>query len=317
MKIVAIGGGTGLSILLRGLKVISSDITAVVTVADDGGGSGVLREDLGMLPPGDIRNCILALANKEPILQDLFQYRFPEGRLKGQNFGNLMIAAMQGISENFEDAVKKTSDIFAITGKVLPVCDTQMVLYAELTDGIKVVGESNIPLEVVKRSSKVERIWIEPKDVQSGFEILTAIENADVIVLGPGSLYTSVIPNLLVDNLIAALNTTKAKIVYICNIMTQPGETDHYKASDHVKSLFKHTKLERIDTVFVNSGSIEMDQIEHYLLEEASPVQYDDECKAYFFEEGIAVVEENLIEVVKRYVRHDAVKIANILMTMS
>ena len=199
VNIVAIGGGTGLSILLRGLKEVSTNITAVVTVADDGGGSGVLREDLGMLPPGDVRNCILALANKEPILQDLFHYRFEEGRLKGQNFGNLMIAAMVGISESFEEAIKKISDIFAITGEVFPMSEEDIVLYAQLSDGTTVVGESNIPHEVVKRGTPIEKIWIEPKDAKTYGVVIERIKSADMIVLGPGSLYTSIIPNLLVQ----------------------------------------------------------------------------------------------------------------------
>ncbi|MDK2867237.1 MAG: hypothetical protein PWP51_2 [Clostridiales bacterium] len=306
MKIVAIGGGTGLSILLRGLKEVSQEITAVVTVADDGGGSGVLREDLGMLPPGDIRNCILALANTEPILQDLLQYRFSEGRLKGQNFGNLMIAAMQGISDGFEDAIRKISDIFAITGKVLPVSVVPMVLYAQLTDGIHVKGESNIPLEVVKRGAGIKKIWVEPHDVESGDEIIEAILSADVVVLGPGSLFTSVIPNLLVDNLMTALNTTRAKRVYVCNIMTQPGETDHFTVSDHVKALFAHTKLKALDAVFINEGTLTEEQMARYLKEDSNLVAYTSACEALLAEMGIDVYKDDLIEVVKGYVRHNA-----------
>lgn len=317
MKIVAIGGGTGLSILLRGLKTVSSEITAVVTVSDDGGGSGVLREDLGMLPPGDIRNCILALANKEPILQDLFQYRFPEGRYKGQNFGNLMIAAMQGISDSFEDAVKKTSDIFAITGKVLPVVETEMDLYARLEGGTEVKGESNIPLEAIKRSKPIEKLWVEPKDLAASDEIVQAVEEADFIVLGPGSLYTSVIPNLLIENLARAINQARGQVLYVCNIMTQPGETDGFNVSDHVKAIFTQSYLKRIDLILVNSSELGHLDIEHYLSEDSSQVAYTEGCKAYFSNEKIGVVEDGLTEVVKKYVRHDAVKIAQVIASLA
>jgi uncharacterized cofD-like protein len=310
LKIVVIGGGTGLSILLRGLKEVTQKITAVVTVADDGGGSGVLREDLGMLPPGDIRNCILALANKEPILQDLFEYRFDEGRLKGQNFGNLMIAAMQGISDNFEDAIMKIADIFAITGEVFPVSEEPLVLYAKLSDGITVRGESTIPLESVKRGAGIEKIWLEPSDAYTSDKIVNHILEADIVILGPGSLYTSIIPNLLVDNLVTAVNRTSADVVYICNVMTQPGETDHYHASDHLKSLFKHTKLTHVDCLIVNDGRLESDQIERYLKEDSSPVYVTESCREWFKSKSISVYEDNYIEIKKGYVRHNALKIA-------
>jgi len=310
LKIVVVGGGTGLSILLRGLKELTQEITAVVTAADDGGGSGVLREDLGMLPPGDIRNCILALANKEPILQDLLQYRFDEGRLKGQNFGNLMIAAMQGISDNFEDAIMKISDIFAITGEVFPVSEEPLVLYAKLEDGITVRGESTIPLESVKRGAGIAEIWLEPSDATTSERIVKRVGEADIVILGPGSLYTSIIPNLLVENLVTAVNETKAEVIYICNVMTQPGETDHYQASDHLKSLFKHTKLTHVDCLIVNNGRLASDQIEHYLKEDSSPVYVTEKCRKWLENTGIKVLEDNFIEIKKGYVRHNALKIA-------
>jgi len=310
LKIVVVGGGTGLSILLRGLKEVTQEITAVVTVADDGGGSGVLREDLGMLPPGDIRNCILALANKEPILQDLFEYRFDEGRLKGQNFGNLMIAAMQGISDNFEDAIIKIADIFAITGEVFPVSEEPLVLYAKLDDGITVRGESTIPLESVKRGAGIDKIWLEPSDAYTSEKIIKRIAEADIVILGPGSLYTSIIPNLLVDNLVTAVNETPAEVIYICNVMTQPGETDRYQASDHLKSLFKHTKLTHLDCLIVNNGQLAPDQIERYLKEDSSPVYVTDRCREWFDSKEIDVFEDNFIEIKKGYVRHNALKIA-------
>lgn len=305
-NIVALGGGTGLSILLRGLKEISANITAVVTVADDGGGSGVLRADLGMLPPGDVRNCILALANKEPILQDLFQYRFTEGRLKGQNFGNLMIAAMVGISDSFEEAIEKISAIFAITGEVFPVSEEDMMLCAELSDGAVVTGESNIPLEGIKRKKSIERIWLEPEDVSTYTGVIERIANADMIVLGPGSLFTSIIPNLLVKAVAEAINASGAPVFYVSNIMTQPGETDGYSAGDHVRALFKHTALQRLNYVVANTEALPESVLGPYLSESARPVHLTPEDRDYFNDAQITLIEGDFAETKQGYVRHDA-----------
>ena len=314
VKIVALGGGTGLSILLRGLKEVSSNITAVVTVADDGGGSGVLREDLGMLPPGDVRNCILALANKEPILQDLFHYRFQEGRLKGQNFGNLMIAAMVGISDSFEEAIKKISDIFAITGEVFPVSEEDIVLYAKLEDGTTVVGESNIPHEAVKRDIAIEQIWIEPKDAKTYEMVVKRIREADIIVLGPGSLFTSIIPNLLVQEVVDAINQSSAPVFYIVNIMTQPGETDGFTASDHILALKKHTQISKLDYVVVNTGDIHVEILERYERESAFPVALLEKDLEVLNNLGVKIIADDFVEEKKGYVRHDAPKISKKMM---
>ena len=225
-KVVVIGGGTGLSTMLRGLKQYTSHITAIVTVGDDGGGSGKLREDLGMLPPGDIRNCILALADTEPLMEDLLQYRFTEGSLKGQCFGNLFLAAMAGISENFEDAVQKMSSVLAVKGKVLPVTLDDMKLVAELENGETIEGESKIPSEVIVRETRIKKLAIKPIDAKPLEEAIKAINNADVIIMGPGSLYTSIIPNLLVKGIPEAICKSPAKKVYnFLMLMTQPGET--------------------------------------------------------------------------------------------
>jgi len=315
IKIVALGGGTGLSILLRGLKEISTEITAIVTVADDGGGSGVLREDLGMLPPGDVRNCILALANKEPILQDLFHYRFEEGRLKGQNFGNLMIAAMVGISDSFESAIKKISDIFAITGEVFPVSEEDIVLYAKLCDGTTVVGESNIPLEVVKRGMPIKEIWIEPKDAKTYEMVVARIKQADMIILGPGSLFTSIIPNLLVSEVVTAIEESAAPVFYIANIMTQPGETDGFTAAQHLESILSFTSLTHVDYLVANTGLINHETISRYTRESATPVlltQLDREKLASL---NIKVIEGDFVEEKKGYIRHNASSISEMLLS--
>lgn len=310
-KVVAIGGGTGLSTMLRGLKYYTSNITAIVTVGDDGGGSGTLREELGILPPGDIRNCILALADTEPLMEELLQYRFKEGNLREQNFGNLFLAAMNGISENFEEAVKKMSSVLAVVGRVLPVTLDDMVLKAELKNGNIVEGESNIPKEVIKQNSKIERIFIDPEGATALKEAVEAIKEADAIILGPGSLYTSVIPNLLVKEVSKALKEAKAIRIYISNIMTQEGETDDYEAVDHIKAIFKHGGSGIIDYVATNTQEINQAIKERYLQKNAKPVLVNEKK---IMDMNVNVVEGDFITVKNGFVRHDPDKLARFLM---
>ncbi|AFK86347.1 MULTISPECIES: YvcK family protein [Thermoanaerobacterium] len=309
-KVVVIGGGTGLSTMLRGLKKYTHNITAIVTVADDGGGSGVLREDLGMLPPGDIRNCILALANTEPTMEKLLQYRFTDGMLKGQSFGNLFLAAMNGISNSFEEAVKKMSEVLAVSGKVLPVTLDDVKLKAKLKNGIVIDGESLIPKLQMKEKSPIERIFLEPKDAKPVKEALTDIMDADEIILGPGSLYTSIIPNLLVNDVCEAIEDSKAIKVYVCNIMTQPGETIGYDANAHVDALFLHG-LKSLDYVIVNNGEIPYEYKDRYKEDMSQPVSYDVES---FKQKGIKVIEKDVLAIRNNYIRHDEQKLAEILM---
>ena len=309
-KIVVIGGGTGLSTMLRGLKYYTSNITAVVTVGDDGGGSGDLREDLGILPPGDIRNCILALADTEPLMQDLLQYRFQDGRLKNQNFGNLFLAAMAGISDNFEDAVQKMSSVLAVTGKVLPVTLDDMQLVATLENGNKVYGESQIPEEVIKQNSIINNLAIEPEDAQPLTEALQAIKEADAIIMGPGSLYTSVISNLLVKEISLAVRKSSALKIYVCNIMTQPGETDNFTTTDHLKVLRKYGGKDILDCVISNSGDISKELKDKYLKNNCILVTSDEkEVKDL----GIALVQENILKVENGIVKHDSERLAEVL----
>lgn len=310
-KVVVIGGGTGLSTMLRGLKQYTSHITAIVTVGDDGGGSGKLREDLGMLPPGDIRNCILALADTEPLMEDLLQYRFTEGSLKGQCFGNLFLAAMAGISENFEDAVQKMSSVLAVKGKVLPVTLDDMKLVAELENGEIIEGESKIPSEVIVRNTRIKKIAIKPIDAKPLEEAIKAINNADVIIMGPGSLYTSIIPNLLVKGIPEAICKSPAKKVYISNVMTQPGETDGFKVSNHLKVLMDYGVVENIDYVIANNGIIPPDIKEKYAKENAELVVLDYENISNL---NVNVIEADLIKITKRYVKHNAEKLAELIM---
>jgi len=264
-RIVVIGGGTGLSTMLRGLKQHTSNIVAVVTVTDDGGSSGRLQREMGMLPPGDIRNCLVALADAEPLMMELFQYRFAEGieGLDGHSFGNLLIAAMTRITGDFERAVKETSNILAIRGRVLPSTIENVRLQAELEDGSFVEGETNI----VKSPSPIKHIMLHPSTVKPLDETLKSLELADCIVIGPGSVYTSIIPNLLVQGIPEAIRASNAVKIYVCNVMTQPGETDGYTASDHVKAVAKHTEHRVFQYVLVNQERPSKELLDKYARE--------------------------------------------------
>lgn len=316
-NIVVIGGGTGQSVFLRGLKKRTRNITAIVTVADDGGGSGVLREDLGMLPPGDIRNCLLALANIEPTMKEVMQYRFTEGALKGQSFGNLFLAAMNGLYGNFEIALYKMSEIFAITGRVLPVTLENINLIARLKNGSLVKGESRIPVEVKFQKSGIEKISLDPIDVTPLEEVITSIYDADIIVIGPGSLYTSIIPNLLVRDVVKAIKKSNAPKVYISNIMTQPGETENYNVLDHINAINKHADKELINYVIVNNEILPENVFEKYKKDGAEQVLLDEVQRKDLNNMGIKVIQDNLVEVKNNYIRHDAKHIANIIINLA
>ena len=311
-KIVAIGGGTGLSTMLRGLKYYTSNITAIVTVADDGGGSGDLREDLGILPPGDIRNCILALADTEPLMEELLQYRFKDGRLKNQSFGNLFLAAMDGISDNFEDAVQKMSSVLAVTGKVVPVTLENMRLKAFMENGSIVEGESQIPEEAVKQKTRIKKLMIEPENAEPLKEALAAIKEADAIIMGPGSLYTSVLPNLLVKKIANSIKRSSGLKIYISNIMTQPGETDNFKVSDHLKVLYNHCGKDMVDYVIANVQELPKNLIEKYREEGSQEVPIDRET---INKMGIEIIEANLVKYNNGFIRHNAEELAKVIMT--
>lgn len=313
-KVVIIGGGTGLSILLRGLKKYTPNITAIVTVADDGGGSGVLREDLGMLPPGDIRSCLLALANTEPTMEKLFQYRFDNGMLKGQSFGNLLIAALNGIYGSFEMAIKEASNVLAITGRVLPMTLEEVQLFAELEDGEIVKGESNIPFVVEKRRSKIKKMFIDPKISNPLEEGVKSIEEADLIVLGPGSLYTSVIPNLLINNIVGTIHKAKAPKLYISNVMTQLGETKGYDVMDHVNAILDHSRLDFLDYVIANTEMIPENVLKKYITDGSRPVVLEKNHREILKKKNIELIEEDLVDIEKGYIRHDSNKLSEILM---
>ena len=304
-KIVAIGGGTGLSMLLKGIKKYTNNITAVVTVGDDGGSSGRLREEMGILPPGDIRNCIAALADDEGLITELFQYRFKKGEgLEGHSFGNLFLTALCAITGNMVKAVKESSNVLNIRGVVLPATLDDMKLAAEFEDGTIVKGESNIP----EAHKKIKRLFTEPSVCKALPEVLEAIAGADLIILGPGSLYTSVIPNLLVSGIVDAIMESTAKKIYVCNIMTQPGETDNYSVASHVNALISHAKGRKIiDAVLVNN-SLPDHISEGYAKNGSIPVRLDMENIA---PTGVTVVSQKLIQENKEgLVRHSSNRVA-------
>ena len=269
LKIAAIGGGHGLSNMLRGLKQYTEHISAIVTVADDGGGSGMLRQDLGMPPPGDIRNCLVALANTEPLMDELMRYRFKDGSLAGQSFGNLFLAALNEISPSFDAAVSRMSEVLAITGRVLPVTTADVQLEAEFENGAAVVGESKIFYCKKKEDCRITRVRLIPEHAKALPEALAAIRDADLIVLGPGSLYTSIIPNLLVDGIVDAIRESRAMKIYVANIMTQEGETEGYTVADHIAALFQHSVPNLFDLCLANSSPIPDAVAERYAAEGA------------------------------------------------
>ena len=309
-KIVTIGGGTGNSILLRGVKNFTSNITTIVTVADDGGGSGVLREDLGMLPPGDIRNCLVALANTEPIMEKLINYRFSNGQLKGQSLGNLLIAAMNDICGDFNEAIKEVSNVLAITGKVLPMTLDNVKLFAELEDGSTIEGESNITFLNRKNGGKIKRVFTSPKLLLPLKESIDSIMDADIVLLGPGSLYTSIIPNLLVTDISKVLKETKAEVVYILNIMTQPGETNGYSVTDHVVAIINHANSNIIDKIVVNSKEVDKYAKYRYKsIENSTPIYITDEDRENMEKLGIEIIEADICDISYDYIVHDSNKL--------
>jgi uncharacterized cofD-like protein len=306
-KIVVIGGGTGLSVLLRGLKTFPVSITAIVTVADDGGSSGRLRQELNIPPPGDVRNVLVALAEVEPLVEELFQHRFANGNgLSGHSLGNLLLAGMTSITGDFARGITELSKVLNVRGKVLPAANRSVVLHGEMEDGTIVTGESKIPLE----QKRIKRVFLTPDDVEPLPESLREIRNADLIVLGPGSLYTSVLPNLLVPGICEAVSESKAKKVYICNVMTQSGETDNYSASEHLDALFSHCGKGMIDKILVHGSPMSPEVRDHYAKEDAVPVVVDfDKLQA----QGVGIICDHFVLEYGRMVRHDAAKVSKAL----
>lgn len=311
-KIVAIGGGTGLSTLLKGIKNYSSEITALVTMADDGGGSGVLRRSVGMLPPGDVRNCLLALSDIEPEMNTLLSHRFEKGELKGQSFGNLFLLAMNEIYGSFEEAVKMASSILRVKGTVMPITVNDVNIEATYDDKSKAFGESILPAEAIKDNKKIKRVELCPKDVEPIDGALDAIMKADIILIGPGSLYTSVIPNLLVKGVKEAILSSSAKKIYVQNVMTQHGETDQMSIKDHIEAIYEHS-AKLIDAVIINNKILSEELKQKYLDECQEQIFLTDDDKKFLDEERVDYIEGDCLDDDEDYVRHDSDKLARMI----
>lgn len=308
-KIVVIGGGTGLSNLLRGLKHYSSNITAIVTVADDGGSSGRLRREMGVLPPGDIRNCLAALADEEKLLTELFQYRFESGSgLAGHSFGNLFLTVMNEITGDLEQAIEASSKVLAIQGQVLPATPMDVQLWAELSDGRRIVGESKI----AEARGRIVHIGCLPPNPPALPKAVKAIEEADYIVIGPGSLYTSLIPNLLVPDLVKAIAAQRVPRIYVCNIMTEPGETDGFSVSDHIRAIDTACGAYLFDAVLVQKTMPSDGVIRHYAQAGVGPVLLD---RTAIIDSGRRIIAANVMEESDDFtVRHQSQRLAQVLL---
>ncbi|MEA1962186.1 MAG: YvcK family protein [Bacillota bacterium] len=306
-SIVVIGGGTGLSVLLKGLKAHLVDLTAVVTVSDDGGSSGRLRTELGVLPPGDIRNCLVALAETETMMDRVFQHRFKKGEgIEGHNLGNLLLVAMSEITGDFVSAIQEVSKVLAVRGRVIPATLEEVVLGAKMKDGAVITGETAIR----KYGEGIERLFLIPENCMPVADTIEAIMDADAVIIGPGSLYTSIVPNLLVRGVGSALADTKAVKIFISNIMTEQGETDDFTALDHLKTIMSYVDRPVIDYVVINTGKIDDDRLKRYQEERAIPVDF---CHKNIESMGVKVICQDLVSDTD-VAWHDSAKLAQLIM---
>lgn len=321
LKLVALGGGTGLSTLLAGLKCLVGEsqsgdakianLSAIVTVSDDGGSSGRLRDELQMLPPGDIRNCMIALSEDSTLLSRLFRHRFRgKGELGGHSFGNLFLAALTEVTGDFTEAVRLSSEVLASKGHIFPATISDVRLVAELADGSVVRGETQISASRVP----IRRLRLEPEQCLPLPQVLKAIRAADVITVGPGSLYTSILPNLLVARVANAIGETVATKIFICNLMTQPGETDNYTARQHLETIKSYAPEIHFDFVIVNDKRITNEQAERYALEGAHQIGIDDDAIDSGLDQSTRVIRTNLLEDGEK-VRHDSTLLARTVLS--
>jgi len=308
-KIAAFGGGTGLSSLLRAAKKITSNITAIVTVADNGGNSGVLRKELGILPPGDIRNCVIALSETEHTMDELLNYRFKEGTMAGYCVGNLVLVALSDMQGGFLKGIRSASDVLAVTGQVLPVTLDNVHLIAEMHSGEIIEGEDLVGTAQREHGGYIKRVYLKPEKAAALPQALKAIEEADIITFGPGSLYTSILPNLMVEGVVESIKKSKALKIYITNLMTQPGETEHYDVYQHIKAIEEHAGDKIFDYVIVNNNmKISNELMEKYRLEFAEPVRLSHEQRE---KENYNIICENLLENMDSKLRHSIPMLAN------
>lgn len=310
-KIVVLGGGTGMPVLLRGLKDYPIDLSTIVTVADDGGSTGQLREMIETPAPGDIRNVIASLANVDQELYELFQHRFNVSNgLSGHSLGNIVLIAMSSITGNFYEAVKEVSVMFNVKGNIYPIVNEAVTLHAEMEDGTIVSGESKIPM----KNKKIKRVFLTPDHLTPMPDVVEAILDADLVVISPGSLYTSILPNLIIKDVVDALNQTIAKTVYVCNIMTQPGETSDFSATDHVNAIYNHIGRNSIDSIIVHNQPIAKKLLTEYEKQNASPVTYN---LSSLKQLGLEVYEEDIIDHNHPMIRHNTEKLAKIIFQMA
>src|SRR5690625_1093053 len=306
-KVVVLGGGTGMPALLKGLKSFPIDLSVIVTVADYGGSSWKIRQDMDIPAPGDIRNVIAALANVDDEMNEMFQHRFQtNNELSGHALGNLVLVALNHMTGNFYEAVKKLANIFQVNANIIPVVNEAVVLNALMDDGSIIIGESNIPVH----NKKIDRVFLTPNNVKPLPETVEAILEADVVVISPGSLYTSILPNIIISDIVKALNETKAKTMYVCNVMTQLGETNDYDATSHVQAIYNHIGPHTIDAIVVHKEAISKPIRQIYEKEQSFPVTYNIEELEQL---GLEVMEEHILDPHKTVGRHNKEKSAEII----
>jgi uncharacterized cofD-like protein len=315
MKVVCVGGGTGLSNLLKGLKKEVGnrikELSAIVTVADSGGSTGRIRKAYQIPAPGDIRNCLVALSETEEILQKLFQYRFKGEELGGHSFGNLFLVALTDITGSFLSAINLASQILRTKGEIIPATTESVNLWAEFSDGKVVEGEESITEYGKSSKAKIARIWIEPADAKPPIDAIAKLQSADLIIFGPGSLYTSIVPNLLIKDIKSAVETSPALKVFVVNAMTQPGETDGYTAYDHIKSFLTAAGLSKIDIAILNTKMPSDNLLRRYIEQGQEPVVAD---VAKIAKEGITVYAEDLIGENEDFIRHDPERLTDVIL---
>lgn len=310
-RIVVIGGGTGMPVLLRGLKKLDIDLTALVTVADDGGSTGRLRSEMDIPAPGDIRNVIAAMSDVEPMLIELFQHRFNgKNNLSGHSMGNLLLAAMTSITGDFYTGIEEISRVLNVKGHIYPISNDNLSLHAEMADGEIVSGESKIP----HANKQIKRVFLKPEPVHAFPHAVEAIYEADLVVISPGSLYTSILPSLITPHIDQAVSETKAKVVYVCNLMTQAGETTDYTASHHVRAIIDHIGEHTVDAIVVHNEPIHHSIRQLYAEEHAEPVIYDTD---HLLDLGLEIIEGDIIDHKRKTLRHDTEKLAQLLYTLN
>lgn len=312
-NVVCIGGGTGLSTMLRGLKEYPINLTAIVTVSDNGGGSGILRREMNILPPGDIRNCIIAMAETEPLMKKILDYRFKEGSLEGQNLGNLFIAALNNVLGSFELAVEKFNEVLAVKGRVLPVTTEDIQLCAKFEDGSITIGETEIVEQSKIIRKAINKVFLKPESPKAYNKAIEALNTAEIIVLGPGSLYTSIIPNLLVNGINEAIKRSKAIVVYVSNIMTQPGETDYYNLKEHIKIIEEYLGSNIINYVIANNKQIDDKTLDKYQNDGAQQVKIN-----IISDEKLKIIKAPLakVNIQDCYIRHDHEELAKVIIDL-